>query len=226
MPYQISLRAKPREIHRASSKTSPAFARLITLFAVRSMVIFALLCAPWPRWTNVYGSCFRSVGNRVFHHENAKAVIHFSPQGGTQIHRFDTEIVLSNSTQRRAEGTFPARVIQLESRAIGWIPTALTIALVLGTPGALRRRLVAAIVALIMVNAFLVFTLSIWILHEANRATELNLVHLGRLTETLVFGFHETLVIHFGAGLLAAVFIWALTSSRQFAETARLLPEE
>src|SRR5262245_39439690 len=123
MSAQTHHREPLRKIRQPVVDSPPDFSRVIIRFILRSAVLFALFIAPWPFSTDLYGAYLRSLGNLVF--QDSSPIIRFVPTSGTHDQRFDTQIVLADPSQAQPTGIVPARFVQLPSRAIGWIPTAL-----------------------------------------------------------------------------------------------------
>ncbi len=86
----------------------------------------------------------------------------------------DTLIILQNTTLTAPDGEDAARR-EIDSRSIGWVPTALTIALVLATPIPWTRRLLALAGGLVLIHLFIFFTLQSWIW---NKSTDVSLMAL------------------------------------------------
>ncbi len=113
-------------------------------FLLRFVLIFGLLIAPWPGWDLGYSRFFQSLGRMAFNlrGETPRKVM-FQPASG-EYPSLDTRIILENTELAdRGEKKNCVRATEIDSRSIGWVPTALTAALVLATPIPWRRRLTA-----------------------------------------------------------------------------------
>ena len=121
---------------------------------------------------------------------------------------FDTEIWIADARNVAPDGGAMTRVVCLESRAIGWIPTALTLALVGSLSIPWRRRCVALGLSLLLIHVFVLFSLTVCIAHQINVDQSLAWPHLGPTFSFALYAAYETLITHFGAGLVAAIIVW------------------
>lgn len=186
--------------------------RQLCHFVVPFMIAYGLMIAPWPGWNKCYGDYFQSFGNCFLSEQNEVRTLRF--QAGDE-GRLDTKIVIIAANSLDASGNLHAQILALDSRSVGWIPTALLLALVLGTPLRIKRRLLALIVGLIAVHGYILFTLWIYIVNESSHANASGpqdafafLAAIGDVLET-------TLVSQLGASIIAPVIIWFLVSFRK-----------
>ena len=102
--------------------------------------------------------------------------------------------------------------LELDTRGVGWVPTALLLALILATPVSWRRRCFALVGGLLAVHGYILFSVAstIW-----NNSTELSLLTLTPFWKSVVAGLDETLVNQMGASFIAPVFIWILITLRR-----------
>jgi hypothetical protein len=113
----------------------------ILLFVCGFAVIYGLLLAPWPGWADFYGQYFRDGGNAIFGSNGGERILRFEAHRQTQgLSSIDSRIVLGNHALATSDGKMPVTMLGLDSRGIGWVPTALTIALIVATPIPWQRR--------------------------------------------------------------------------------------
>jgi hypothetical protein len=181
-------------------------------FLLRFVAIFGLLIAPWPGLNQAYSRYFQSLGQMVFNPagETQRMVI-FSPASG-RIPGMDTRMVLENAALADSTGRGLVESTEIDSRSIGWVPTALTVALVLATPIPWRRRLVALAGGLVLIHLFIFFTLQSWIW---NNSTDLSLLALSGFAQRVVGELNYALMNQLGVSFSVPVIIWILVTFRR-----------
>ena len=112
-------------------------------FAGAFALVYGLLIAPWPGWNAAYARGLRVLcGRSRWARTTRSSIVRF--RAASKGKPLDTEIVIvvihAGWTQREAGR---ALVLGLDSRGVGWVPTALLAALVLAT---LRRGAAAWVV--------------------------------------------------------------------------------
>ena len=124
-------------------------------FALRFVLVFGVLIAPWPGWNLVYSHYFQAMGSMAFNPagESNRSVVFQSASG--QVPELDTRVTLKNAALADSSGKGLTLHTELDSRSIGWLPTALTIALVLATPIPWPRRLGALAGVLVLIHLFI-----------------------------------------------------------------------
>lgn len=123
-------------------------------FVVRLLIIYGLLCIPWPGVRRGYAALYRSAAKGLFGSFGSEGVVRFQPahaEGG----RFDSEIVI----QKLGYPKFGA--VPHDSITTGYLPMTETIALVLATPIPWRRRWKALLYGVLLVYGFV--ALRVWI---------------------------------------------------------------
>lgn len=101
----------------------------------RFAVIFGLLVLPWPGWNEIYGAYFRAFGQAAFSRQDDQRIVRFQPHEVRHgFSRLDTQMTLGNRALVDNSGKGLAEIVDLDTRSIGWMPTALTMALILATP--------------------------------------------------------------------------------------------
>lgn len=182
--------------------------RGIAGFAGPCALLLLVFLLSSPLWERAYGAWFRTLGNVLFHRATASPRIRFDPLPADTPHGFDTAVSLAQLDRPAPDGRVPVRTVRIGSRGIGGIPTAFVLALVLATRAPPRQRITRAAVATGGVQAFVAVTLAVIVLSETRELTAGG-AQARSVSGWLLFGLHETLVTHFGAGLLVPVLIWA-----------------
>ena len=185
------------------------------MFLVRLAILSGLLLAPWPGCNERYNAWICRVGGAVFSSAHGRLLVRFEPEPPSVHPALGVRITLANRERLAPDGTGPARVLGLDARGVGWVPTAWLVALILATPLPWPRRLGALAWGLIAVHAFIALTLGVYLLNNCDDASGLALVHLSPLEKAVIDGLDETLVAQMGPGFVAAVLLWVLVSFRR-----------
>lgn len=195
--------------------------RFVCLFGV----LYGLLIAPWPGWNSRYSQAFCYSCERLLGAEGADRIVRFerAPEGA----RLDTQIVLADPRQLAPDGMVKARVLGLDSRGVGWVPTALFSALVLATPVGWKRRLRSLAAGLLLMQAFIVLSVLAYIWNESLPATGPGASLVGTLTKRIAEGLQLTLVTQIGASFAVPAILWLLVcfDRRDIEAAQRILGE-
>ena len=186
--------------------------KLIGAF-VMFVVIFGVLIVPWPGWNAIYSSYFRALGELAFSRQNDRRVVLF--EHDQLIHGFsslDTRMTLGNRALIDANGNGKAKKITLDTRSIGWLPTALTVALILATPVPWRQRGWALVWGLLFVHIFILFSLQVWIW---DKSSELSLMATPAYLQTILDEMNYTLLNQLGCSFSVPILIWILVTFRR-----------
>jgi len=186
---------------------------LIVRFLIRFVLIFGLLVLPWPGWNDLYGHAFRAVGNAVFAQDGEKRVLYFSAHRQTQgFSSVDTQITIGNRDLIDSNGKGLAALLGLDTRSVGWMPTALTIALIMSTPIPLQRRAWSLLWGLLLVHAFILFSVAVYIW---DKSTTVSLDTLSPFYKPIADGLEYTLVTQMGISFSIPVLIWIAVMFRR-----------
>ena len=183
------------------------------------LLLFAVLIFPWPGFDQAYGSYFRGFGTFFLGRDGPGEFLRFDPY--MLVHDFttlNTQITLGNEERASPDGHFPAAQTSLDTRSIGWVPTALTIALIGASPVPWRRKVGALIAGVVLVHLLILFTLESWIWSQSSG---LGLAHLSPFAQSVADGLSYTFVNQMGVSFSAPVVIWLLTTFRR-EDAARL----
>jgi hypothetical protein len=144
----------------------------------------------------------------AFSSETGPRLVEFQPVTVGPENPLDIRIILGNRRQVRPDGRLPSHLLGLDSRGVGWVPTALLLALTLATPLPWRRRLIAAVGGLVLIHLFLLASVWIYLLNNSDTASGLKLVELQPWQKTIVEGLEETFITQMGPGFAVAVVVW------------------
>ncbi len=182
-------------------------------FFCRFAIIFGLLIVPWPGWNELYGQYFRALGQMAFTRDGDKRVVLFEQHelthGFSSLH---TRMTLGNRDLMDSHGNGRAEFLDLDTRSIGWVPTALTIALILATPISWRRRVWALVGGLLLIHCFILFSIQAWIWDES---PDLSLTTLSPFWKEIADDLSYTLVTQLGASFSVPVLIWIIVTYRR-----------
>jgi hypothetical protein len=178
-------------------------------FLCRFIFIYGLLIAPWPGWNATYAKWFRAFNKTVFAPNEKRYLLIEATQGAPA--PLDTRITLANRQKTDLRGNLAGKKLALDSRGIGWVPTALFIALVLASPVGWRRRIWALLWGLLLVHGYIAFSVgcNIW-----NQSTDLGLVTLTPFWKAVAGGLEETLVTQLGASFVVPTLVWLAVTFR------------
>jgi hypothetical protein len=180
-------------------------------FLWRFALVYGLLILPWPGFDEAYGRCFRTLGQLIFARKNDQHILNFEAVPESLKHVLDTRIALADREELDRNGSGPVRYLELDTRGIGWIPTALFLSLVLATPVPWPRRAWALFAGLVAVHAFILFSveISLW-----NNSPGVSLIALNPIWGQIVGGLEETLITQMGVSFVMPVVVWIFVTFR------------
>ena len=181
-------------------------------FLWRFILVYGLLIVPWPGFNEAYGRYFRALGQMVFPQERGARFVRFEAVPAELRRGLDTRIALANPAQLDGQGSGPVRYLELDTRGIGWVPTALLLALVLATPVPWRRRVWAFFFGVIAIHGFILFSVAVYLW---NNSTDLGLLTLTPFWKQTTDGLEETLITQMGAGFVVPVLLWIVVTLRR-----------
>jgi hypothetical protein len=177
-------------------------------FMLRFGVIFGLLIAPWPRLNQLYSQYFQALGGMAFGPSaGSDRVVIFESASGHNA-GLDTRITLENTALLGSDGKGAAKSVEVDSRSIGWVPTALTMALVLATPIPWKRRLAAFAGGIVLIHLFIYFTVQSWV-WNASAMT------LSAFWQRAAGELNYALMNQMGASFTVPVLVWILVTFRR-----------
>jgi hypothetical protein len=180
---------------------------------LRFGVIFGLLIFPWSGWNQLYSSYFRALGTAAFSRDNDQRIVYFEPHAVQHgFSSLDTLVTLGNRALADSNGNARVKEIDLDTRSLGWMPTALTMALILATPVPWRQRAWALAWGMLLIHAFILFSLQVWIWDES---TDLSLADISPFLQTVMDNLEYTLITQLGASFSVPLLIWILVTFRR-----------
>ncbi len=132
-------------------------ARVVAMFFLRLAVLYALLMAPWPGLRGAYGAYFRACAGHAYESIGSDGIVRFLPLSPPTADG-DTVMKLGN---RKTRAT---RRVGIDSRRIGYTPTAFLIALILATPVVWTRRGKAFVGGLVLIHVYVILVLGVVLL--------------------------------------------------------------
>jgi hypothetical protein len=172
---------------------------------------YGLLLAPWPGWNAMYGRFFRTIGATVLAHEDGRMVVRFRSAVNPPRPEVDSEIVLADRAQIDSGCRAPARILCLDTRAVGWIPSALLFALVIASPVSWPRRWRALCWGAFFGHVYLLGVVSVFLWNQSSGTVPVSLLPF---SPCLGDGLEETFVTQTGASLAIPVLIWLAATFR------------
>lgn len=184
----------------------------VAKFAVLFGFTYVLLIIPWPGFDRLYSEYFRAFGATIFSRNEGPEVVGFAASQSPEAPNLDTQVTLGNRGSAESMASSVQAKTNLDSRSIGWIPTALTVALIVATPISLRRRAWALAGGLVLVHLFIILTLQSWIWNNAPTVGLMTMSDFGKqVTDALSY----CLVNQLGASFSIPVLIWIVVTFRR-----------
>jgi len=181
--------------------------RLVGAFLLQFVVIYGLLIFPWPGGRATYGRFFRGVAGAVFAREQGLAIVRFRAAEKPPRPEIDLEILYAQRGQIDGAGHAPARILGLDTRGVGWVPTALLLALMAATPLPWSRRWRALLAGVALVHGYLLAVVACYLWNQSGGLVPVSFLpfwpSLGNFLE-------ETFVGQMGPSFVVPVLIWLL----------------
>jgi hypothetical protein len=182
-------------------------------FVLRFAVLYGIFLLPIPAWNDFYGDYFRALGTAIFSSGDGGRVVRFDAHELTHgFSHLGTRITLVNRDAAGAEGKPLFKTSELDTRSIGWVPTALTAALILASPIPWKRRLWALGGGMILIHLFILFSLQSWIWDES---PAVSLVNYSPFWKARADDLEYTLMTQLGASFSVPLVIWILVTFRR-----------
>lgn len=195
---------------------------LLFRFFVVFASLYGTLIFPWPGWNAIYGKGYRGLNGLFLASEGPGKIVRFRASDPGK--PLDTEIVVIEAGQAPVNGMFKARILCLDSRGVGWIPTALLMALIISTPIPWRRRLWALAIGMVTIHLFIVFIGEIYLWNETLPLEGSDTPVPERIERWIAGGLEETLVVQLGASFVVPAIVWIMvTFNREDLDRAQLL---
>ena len=189
-----------------------AYRRALLYFFTRFAIAYMVLLLPWPGLDESYARAFRVLGGFVFGQDRAQRVLYFQPVPESSRRTLSTQIFLAKRELPNTEGKIFGKILELDTRGVGWVPTALFVALVFSTPINWKRRGRALVAGGILIHAFILFSVAVYIWNES---TDLGLLARSGFWKDILDELEETLVNQLGASFVVPVLIWMEVTFRR-----------
>jgi hypothetical protein len=202
-------------------RLSRPIARFVCVF----LLLYVALTVPWPGWKAAYGTWFRAFGEGVAAVLPSSRTVRMRDAGPSA--PLDTQILLIDPKSPVANGHQKALVLNLDSRSVGWIPTAFLCALVISTPIPWRRRLRALGLGLLAIHIYLSLVLASFIWNQSVIADGGAGSQVSPFSRWLLGALEETLVTQLGPSFVIPALIWillafSLADLERFYDAARI----
>lgn len=187
-------------------------AKPIVAFFLKVILFYALLMVPWPGLMTAYGYLFRACGNAVFRTFGATGRVYFTPisPAPTGKDAKDTVATLENIKTRGARGT-----MEMNSRLMGYLPTAFAVALILATAVPWARRSWALLGGILLMSGFAGLELALRLLDAFSDQNVLAVYSLGPAAKGMVVILLKVLAMSPVTAYIAPIFVWILVTFRR-----------
>jgi len=186
--------------------------RRIAAFFLKVILFYALLMIPWPGVIAGYGFVFRACGNIFFRSFGPAGRVYFAPISPLPAGKDakDTSVTLENIQTRGARGT-----MDMNSRLMGYLPTAFAAALILATPVPWSRRLWALTWGVLLMSCFAGIELALRLLDAFSDKNVLAVFSLGPTAKATVLTLLKVLGMSPVSAYIAPIFVWVLVTFRR-----------
>ena len=184
----------------------------VAAFFLKVILFYALLMIPWPGVREGYGYVFRACGNTFFRSFGSTGRVYFAPISPVPAGKDakDTSVTLENIQTRGARGT-----MDMNSRLMGYLPTAFAAALILATPVPWSRRLWAVLWGVLLMSGFAGFELALRLLDAFSDKNVLAVFSLGPVGKASVVILMKVLAMSPVSAYIAPIFVWILVTFRR-----------
>lgn len=193
--------------------------KTIAAFFLKVILFYALLMIPWPGVTQGYGYLYRTCGNIVFRTFGSTGRVHFTPISPVPTGKDakDTIATLENTKLRGARGT-----MEMNSRLMGYLPTAFAVALIVSTPVPWPRRGWSLLWGVLLMSGFAGLELALRLLDGFSDKNVLAVFSLGPAAKGMLVILLKVLAMSPVTAYIAPVFVWILVTFRR-GDWAKLL---
>ncbi len=174
-------------------------------FAIRLVLVYGLLIVPWPGLKEGYGTLFRSCGDSLFGSFGSQGVVSFRAPP-TKHAAWDTV------AHFRKRGNASGWKLEFSAWSWGYLPTAAVVALVFATPAPWKRRWRAMLLALGLVQVFVVLRVAVMLFYSFQWESLFVMSPFwGKFLEWICAAFSTSPVTSF----FVPVVIWLLVAFRR-----------
>ncbi|MDD5328118.1 MAG: hypothetical protein PHY02_09960 [Phycisphaerae bacterium] len=192
----------------------PISTKHIIGFFCAFVLIYVPLMVPWPglALAAAYSKLYRTGVAFLFESLTPEGVVRFQPLSDVEN---DIRIIFYNRDQTGpVDKMLPVGHIDHNSRREGYIYAAFLTALILAGPIPWRRKGWALLWGMILIHAFIVLKLAIWITYGLNKEP-LSIVVLSPFWNKALLLTIQVFASNLTFGLVVSVFIWVLVSFRR-----------
>lgn len=174
-------------------------------FVVRLLMIYGVLCIPWPGIRQGFAALYRYAANGFFGSFGSDGVAHFQ-SAPTRPNNFDSQIqLLKRDTPKLGTARH-------DSIRTGYFPIAETIALVLATPIPWQRRWKALLFGILLANGFVALRVYIILIYLFSVERPWALYKPSPFWNEVLTRVYDFIAIFPVAPFLVPVLIWILVS--------------
>ena len=183
----------------------------IAAFFLKVIFFYALLMIPWPGVKDGYGYIFRACGNTFFRTFGSTGRVYFHPITDQPVGKDakDTTAKLENIKSGRRGP------MDMNSRLMGYLPTAFAAALILATPVPWSRRLWALLWGVLLMSGFAGLELALRFLDAFSDKNDLMVFSLGPAAKGTVVNLLNVLGMSPVTAYIAPIFVWILVTFRR-----------
>lgn len=184
---------------------------VVALFFGKLILLYALFLIPWPGVRGAYATAYRAGGDFIFRTFSGHGRVYFEPieVTGEGFKAKDTQAVLHN-LKTRARGTMP-----MNTRLMGYLPTAFAASLILATPLPWRRRLVALCLGMALMGGFAAFEMWLRLWEAFSDPSPLALVEWSPWARQLLRAVVNVVGRSPVTAYIVSVFVWITTAIRR-----------
>ncbi len=157
----------------------------------------------------IYSAAFRACGNAAYENMGNGGRIRLV-KAPPEIKDFDIQVKLMNTKIAGARGT-----MEIATRKTGYLPAALTIALILATPIPFKRRLIALAIALAIMECFVLFQFYLRFVEILSQPGPLQVYNLSSFMMGVVTILVKSLSLTPVTSYIIPVVIWAMVILRK-----------
>jgi len=185
---------------------------VVTLFFGKLILLYALFLIPWPGVRDAYAAGFRAGGNFLFRTFGDSGRVYFEPMAiaGKGFDAYDTNVVIQN-LGKGIRGAIPG----INSRLMGYLPTAFAASLILATPIPWRRRWIALCLGAALMSGFAAFELWLRLLETFSNPAEFSLYEWPAWGRTLLAAALAIVGKSPVTAYIAPVFVWIVVALRR-----------
>jgi len=187
-------------------------------FFVRLIVVYGVLLAPWPGLAGGYAVFYRAGANVLFGSLGSAGQATFQPKtdpgAKTGNRKFDSEVVIKTRKPGRAgEVLVYTRDVPFHTRRVGYLSTALVVALIAATSMRWGRKWASLAVGLVLVHLFIAVEIGLTLLYSLSDG-EPRAIDVGAGAGRFFARLYEMMVISPTLTFVVPILIWLLVCVR------------